>query len=143
MVGGILVNIPQFDKHRHRHLKGIDPVPVVDLSGAHHAVDRSADGPGPIGLLSSIQFIEVEIDLSAALVVCIAGEGSSAQSPLMLLTPLQHIVEICLLFISPVQFHQSFIIHGSCPDIARPLDVCENGFSCIRPFVHEILVGKP
>ncbi len=118
VIRGIAGSVAQLCKDGHRHLNGIDPVPVVNLVSFHHGVDRSFDIFDIVCRLSGVLLVEEEIRLTGTLVVSIACHPSLSRvpkTPLMLVSPFQGVVEITLLRIDLPEVDQSFIIVSPCP----------------------------
>ena len=81
--------------HRHRH-----------LSTGHQRVARHS--------------VALKISLSTALVVGIGGRDAVAWCPVVEGSPPVGIIEIALSWVDGIECHKTFIVHGTCPQRARP-----------------------
>ena len=148
VISGITCNISQLGKNRHSHLHGINPVPIIDLIGNHHRIDRGFDVDDiPLGFLG-VELIKIEISLTGTLIVGITGLPpvfSSAKFPIMLVSPFQCIVEITLLRVDFPQIDKPLVIIGTSPYVGFIIAFTRrigNRLSGIAPLLHKIIVGQ-
>ena len=85
--------------------------------------------------------IAVDIGLLAALVVGIGIIHAATGCPLVIVCPAVGIVEVALLRVYLVERHQSFVIYGTGPKVARAylLDIGVEGW--VTVLRHEVVVG--
>ena len=77
----------------------------------------------------------------AALVVGIGIVHAATGSPLVIIRPLVGIVEIALLRVNLIECHQSFVIHGTGPEVAGADFLHECVESRVAVLRHEVVVG--
>ena len=132
----------------HRHLDGIDPrPPAVErpfglrllIVGCLHLVVEVLEY-GLDLLLATALHITVEVSLSAALVVGIVGLHTVARGPLVEVTPAVGIVDVTCIIVDLVEGHQSFVIHGACPQRRRTYTVDVGGQCGVGILDHEVVV---
>src|SRR5258708_16697552 len=88
--GSIIIHYSQPRKNRHRHLYGINPVPVICFLTLYHRIK------GSLYITDTFRFFiyqpAVDIGLSATLIIGIPVMVSITKSPIMFLTPLYSII---------------------------------------------------
>ena len=104
--------------HRHRHLYGVYPCPVVIASGSYLVLKVSFDATGHQRVAR--HSVALKISLSTALVVGIGGRDAVAWCPVVEGSPPVGIIEIALSWVDGIECHKTFIVHGTCPQRARP-----------------------
>lgn len=82
----------QLSINRHRHLYGIHPPPIIHLRSINHHVNIDLDILNHLRVRTDI--IQFDINLSATLVVRIAGSISVTHSPFMIIGPLISVIII-------------------------------------------------
>ena len=104
--------------HRHSHLYGIDPCPIVIASGSHLVFKVSLDATDHQRVAR--HSVALKISLSATLVVGIGGGYAVAWRPVVEGAPPVSIIEIALSRVDGVECHKPLVVHGACPQRARP-----------------------
>ena len=127
-------------EHRHAHVQGVAPPPVVALRRVHHAVEGSLDVPDAHRL--RIVRVQLEVSLAATLVVGHAVVGIAVgEAPIVTRPPLHGVLVIPRIGIDPVQRHQPFVVGSPRPEIAWSGLVSDDVFTRVRPFAHEVVIG--
>ena len=97
-------HFPKLSVDWHCHLDSVNPPPIVHLRSIDYHIDTCFYIPDHIRI-GRTHIIKVDINLSAAMVVCVTGRIAVSHSPFVEISPIVGILIIILTRVNAIQSH--------------------------------------